>query len=200
MTKSTAKTSREEKREENPAARQPTRPSTWFSDTDRAVSEISSYAIQLSLIVFLLGGFVTAAGAGANFQTEVQKENTLQEVGQDISSQIQFVDRLARESANTGVIRQRVVTPDRVGDNGYTIEVLSPSDATSDSRCEGAATASTVGCIIVYQGTEASTDVKIKTYYQVAPGTDVQTTTLTGGDIIITRPADASQPIELTNG
>lgn len=89
----------------------------------RAVSTTLGYALTLSITMLLITGLILAGGTYVEDQREQVIRSELQVIGEQVSSDLAAVDRLAQTSQTDRVVIARQI-PDAIAGTTYTIEVV----------------------------------------------------------------------------
>lgn len=110
-------------------------PETPLPSDDRAVSTTLGYVLTLGISMLLITGLVTAAGTYVENQREQVVRSELTVIGEQLSSDLGAVDRLARTWGTDREIVTRYL-PNDVAGKTYTVEVVNPGPPGSGSYLE----------------------------------------------------------------
>lgn len=138
--------------------------------TDRGLSTVVSYVLVLGIVAILTS---TLIGAFAPFVTNQQQsaaQSTLKVLGNDLATDIETADRLAREAGTNGTVVLRTQLPTRVAGSTYDVAIAQVGSGTYEIR---------------FRTTdfETNTAVSVRTQVRVQPRTG--TAALDGGDLRI---------------
>lgn len=89
---------------------------------DRAVSTSLNFALSLAIAAILITGLIAAGGTYVNDQRTSTIRTELHVVGQQVISDLNTADRLARTTTGTASVEQTL--PRRVAGSPYTVEVV----------------------------------------------------------------------------
>lgn len=103
-------------------------PDTPLPTDARAVSTTLGYAMTLGIATLLIAGLVAAGGTYVENQREQVIRSELRVIGEQVSSDVSGVDRLARTEGTDSVVVSRQLPHDVAGTT-YTIEVVDAGTA-----------------------------------------------------------------------
>lgn len=92
--------------------------------TDRAVTTTLEYALSLAIATLVVTGLLVAGADFVSDQRERVVRSELRVVGQQLASDVQRADRLARAGTGADLLTLNASYPDRVAGVGYTVEVI----------------------------------------------------------------------------
>jgi hypothetical protein len=141
----------------------------------RGQSVTLDYVLSLSIGFLLITGLVVAGTDYITVQQERAQRTELGVIGQQVAAEVAAADRLAQAVEGDAHVRIERDLPAEVAGSGYTIEVLADKDA---SLRLGTA--------------DGSIDVSV----DIVNETDIEASTVLGGDIVVNRTASGELRLE----
>lgn len=140
------------------------------SKGERGVSTVMAYITALGitavLLAIIIGGGSDIALSKAQGVTETELELT----SEDLAGDVERVDRLVVSGDTTSIAQMQVDLPERAGGGVYSIHVTDAGDSNPE----------TAYLRLVSDSGQASSRVFVRT------ATPIQTTTIQGGDVVVT--------------
>jgi hypothetical protein len=156
---------------------------TFLTD-DRAVSEVVSYMLSLSILLLVVTSIGVAGNQHMDEITDKQTAGQIEGFGQQTAYEVQFVDRSVRsDSSPSSAIARSIELPARTVGQSYTIEI-EPEDPSAPFNPYK------TYLITVSSGTGATVEVPVESQ------TPVQSTSVESGPIEIIRPQPTEENVE----
>jgi hypothetical protein len=133
-----------------------------------------NYTISLGLGLLVVTGLLVAGGNFVGDQRERATRAELRVVGQQVAATVASADRLAATTDDSGTVQLSRSLPDRVAGSTYSVELVASADAHLLLR-------------------SANPDVEVRV--EVLNETDLATSTVGGGDVVVN--LTASQELQL---
>lgn len=142
-----------------------------MADVDRAVSPVFGYALTLSVSTLLVAGLLMAAGGFVDTQREQTSRNEMEVIGHQVAADIAAADRLNRtEGASPSELSIKRTVPTRIVGSSYRIHVRADGEGPTDPYLELRTT---------------DPEVTVTVGIAVPPGTNVATSSVDGGEIVV---------------
>lgn len=139
--------------------------------TDRAVTTTLEYALSLAMATVVITGLLVAGGDFVEDRRDQVVRTELRVIGQQIASDVQRADRLARAGTGADRLRLNASYPDRVAGIGYSVAVIPDAKSgVSGKQRQLELTAS-----------EGNITVEIEMHVE----SSLATTSFTGGDVAL---------------
>lgn len=145
--------------------------------TERGVVEPVSVALQLAVLLLVIVSLASIMSGYFDAQTDVTRNQTLEQQGQQVSRTVGIVDRLVRTSESTGEIGQTLLLPNEVNGRAYYFRVINASDAGPSMPCEQS-------CLLLWTG---GMEQRVRVRY--TSSVTVNSTRVQGGGLYIYRPS-----------
>ncbi len=142
--------------------------------TDRGISPVFGYVLTLGISTLLVSGLLIAAGGFVEDQREATSRSELRVIGQQVSADIAAADRLNRTDGASEVAISRGL-PERVVGSQYSISLRTDGNGPTPTYLR-----------LTTVEPNVTVEVGVTTI------TDVQETTVSGGEIVVEyeEPAD----------
>lgn len=138
-------------------------------ESDRGVSTTLGYVLTLVITAVLVSGLLVGTGQYVDGQRERVVDRELSVLGERVAARTADADRMVRAGDGTEAVRVRVDLPRTVAGGSYRVAVSDPSGATGTPAAHD----------ITLTSGDQSVTVRVRT------GTDVETGTLAGGNLVI---------------
>lgn len=127
---------------------------------DRAVSIAVTHVLTIAVTTLIIGGLMMGTGFLLETEKERSAEDSLETIGERLSSQLSSVDRVAGD----GDVTIRADHPRTVAGSGYTVELFDDTDV-----CDADPLLQDVDqCLILsYHGGDVEVGVPVKTTHAV---------------------------------
>lgn len=142
-----------------------------MADVDRGVSPVFGYALTLSISTLLIAGLLMAAGGFVDSQREQTSRNEMEVIGHQVAADIAAADRLNRtDGSMASELSVRRTIPQRIVGSSYRISVRADGEGPTDPYLELRTT---------------DPEVTVTVGIAVPPDTNVATSTVDGGEIVV---------------
>lgn len=141
-----------------------------MTQSNRATSTALGYALTLGITTLLVTGLLFAAGSFVEDQRDRAVRTELGVVGQQIAADVGAADRFVVAGHTTFTIERDL--PNRISGASYTISVADPGDP-----------------YLVLSTSQPEVTVELD--LTLAPGTSIDSSTFSGGQLVITYDAGA---------